>query len=138
MRRVAPPNLLAVRCSDVGELVGGAVVADAAAAAEPDRHRAGRRCRAPAGRRSASAAELAIRVRRVRSRPGEVARALAEGDLVIAGGAVSGTWTLTDDEVVTAWFTEAGRAPKTALADEVQRLAATILDRPLRTRVEMA
>ena len=60
-----------------------------------------------------------------------------KANLVIAGGAVSGTWTLTDDEVVTAWFAEAGRAPKTALADEVQRLA-TILDRPLRTRVEMA
>jgi hypothetical protein len=56
---------------------------------------------------------------------------------VIVGGAVSGTWILTDDEVVTAWFAEAGRAPKTALADEVQRLG-TILDRPLRTRVEMA
>jgi Winged helix DNA-binding domain len=60
-----------------------------------------------------------------------------KANLVIVGGAVSGTWTLTDDEVVTAWFAEAGRAPKTALADEVQRLA-TILDRPLRTRVEMA
>ena len=60
-----------------------------------------------------------------------------KANLVIAGGAVSGTWTLTDDEVVTAWFAEAGRAPKTALADEVQRLA-TILDRPLRSRVEMA
>ena len=60
-----------------------------------------------------------------------------KANLVIAGGVVSGTWTLTDDEVVTTWFAEAGRAPKTALADEVQWLA-TILDRPLRSRVEMA
>jgi hypothetical protein len=60
-----------------------------------------------------------------------------KANLVVAGGAVSGTWTLTDDEVVTAWFAEAGRAPKTALADEVQRLA-TILDTPLRSRVETA
>jgi DNA glycosylase AlkZ-like len=56
---------------------------------------------------------------------------------VIAGGAVSGTWTVTDDVVVTAWFAEAGRPPNTALSEEVQRLA-TILDGPLRSRVEMA
>ena len=61
----------------------------------------------------------------------------SKANLVIVGGAVSGTWTLTDDEVLTAWFAEAGPVPKTGLADEVQRLA-TILDRPLRTRVEMA
>jgi hypothetical protein len=60
-----------------------------------------------------------------------------KANLVVAGGAVSGTWTLTNDEVLTAWFAEAGRAPKTALADEVQRLA-TILDTPLRSRVETA
>ena len=48
---VVLPSRLAVGCGDVGELVGGAVVADAAAAAEPGRHRAGRRGRAPAGRR---------------------------------------------------------------------------------------
>jgi hypothetical protein len=58
-------------------------------------------------------------------------------NLVIAGGVVSGTWRLAEDEVVTAWFAEAGRAPKTALAGEVQRLA-TILHRPLRPRFELA
>ncbi len=69
--------------------------------------------------------------------PGRRKLVSRKANLVIAGGAMSGTWTLTDDDVVIAWFAEAGRPPKTALADEVQRLAA-ILDRPLRARVERA
>ncbi|HTF12148.1 MAG TPA: crosslink repair DNA glycosylase YcaQ family protein [Asanoa sp.] len=58
-----------------------------------------------------------------------------KANLVIARGAVSGTWTLAGDEVVVAWFAEAGRVPKAALADETQRLA-EILDKPLRSTVE--
>jgi hypothetical protein len=58
-------------------------------------------------------------------------------NLVVAGGVVSGTWAQAGDEVSVAWFAEAGRAPKAALAEEVERLA-SILDRPLRARVEAA
>jgi Winged helix DNA-binding domain len=58
-------------------------------------------------------------------------------NLVIAGGVVSGTWLLTDDQVVVAWFAEAGQSPGKALAEEVSRLAA-ILDRPLQSTVQTA
>src|SRR5947208_2539697 len=47
--------------------------------------------------------------------------------LVIAGGVVSGTWSLTGDEVVAAWFAEAGPPAREALADEAARLA-TVVD----------
>ena len=55
---------------------------------------------------------------------------------MIVGGRVSGTWSLTDDQVVVAWFAEAGPPARDALADEVSRLA-TILDRPLEATVQM-
>jgi hypothetical protein len=58
-------------------------------------------------------------------------------NIVIAGGVVSGTWSLTDDEVVITWFAEAGPPPRKALADEVSRLA-TILDGPLQSSVQIA
>jgi hypothetical protein len=58
-------------------------------------------------------------------------------NLVLAGGVVSGTWTLTDDAIVVSWFPEGGRAPRTALAEEAQRLAA-LLARPLQPRIESA
>jgi hypothetical protein len=58
-------------------------------------------------------------------------------NLVVAGGVVSGTWSVTDDQVVVAWFAEAGPPPREALAAEVARLAG-ILDRPLRTAVRNA
>ena len=51
-------------------------------------------------------------------------------NLVVAGGVVAGTWSVTDDQVVAAWFAEAGPPPREALAEEVARLVA-ILDRPL-------
>ncbi|TMM39895.1 MAG: winged helix DNA-binding domain-containing protein [Actinobacteria bacterium] len=57
--------------------------------------------------------------------------------LVIAGGVVSGTWSLTGDEVVAAWFAEAGPPAREALAEEVARLA-TVLDRPLQPTVRTA
>jgi len=48
---------------------------------------------------------------------------------VIAGGVVSGTWTTKGDQVVVTWLAE-GRTPRTALEDEVERLAG-IWGRPL-------
>ena len=60
-----------------------------------------------------------------------------QANIVIAGGVVSGTWSLTDDEVVAAWFAEAGPPPTEALAAEVARLA-TILGRPLQPIVQTA
>jgi hypothetical protein len=61
-----------------------------------------------------------------------------QANLVVAGGVVSGTWSLTDDDrVVAAWFTEAGPPPGEALEEEVARLA-TILGLPLRPTVRMA
>ncbi len=59
-----------------------------------------------------------------------------QANVVIVGGVVSGTWSLTDDGVATSWFAEAGPTPREALAEEVARLA-TILDRPLRSTIQM-
>jgi len=56
--------------------------------------------------------------------------------VVVAGGAVSGTWELDGDRVLVAWFREAGKPPRTALDDEVARLAG-ILDRELRVAVSL-
>ena len=50
--------------------------------------------------------------------------------VVVAGGVVRGTWGLDGDRVNVAWFKEAGRPPRKALAAEVARLA-SILDRRL-------
>ncbi len=58
-------------------------------------------------------------------------------NLVIVGGVVSGTWSLSDDQVVVLWFDEAGPPMEEALAEEVSRLAA-ILDRPLRSSIQRA
>jgi hypothetical protein len=60
-----------------------------------------------------------------------------QANLVIVGGVVSGTWSLTDDHIIVAWFAEAGPPSREALGAEVARLA-TILDRPLHTAVEIA
>jgi hypothetical protein len=60
-----------------------------------------------------------------------------QANVVIVGGVVSGTWSLTDDQVVTAWFAEAGAPPREALAEEVARLAG-ILGRPLQATVQTA
>jgi hypothetical protein len=57
--------------------------------------------------------------------------------VVVAGGAVCGTWELGRDQLRVAWFGEAGRVPRKALAAEVGRLAA-ILDRDLRTEIGVA
>lgn len=57
--------------------------------------------------------------------------------VVVAGGVVSGTWSLDGDRVQVAWFGEAGKPPRTALAAEVKRLS-SILDRDLGTTIELA
>jgi hypothetical protein len=54
--------------------------------------------------------------------------------VVVAGGAVCGTWELDDDRVRIDWFAEAGRPPRTALESEVARLS-SILDRTLHGEV---
>jgi Winged helix DNA-binding domain len=60
-----------------------------------------------------------------------------QANIVIVGGVVSGTWSITGDRVVAAWFTEAGPPAPEALAEEVARLA-TLLRRPLQSAVHMA
>ena len=57
--------------------------------------------------------------------------------VVIAGGAVCGTWELDGERVSITWFSEAGRQPRGALVSEVTRLSA-ILDRPLRAAISAA
>jgi hypothetical protein len=59
-----------------------------------------------------------------------------QANLVIRGGVVSGTWSLSDDQVVVAWFAEAGSPAREALAEEVARLA-IILDRPLHSSIQV-
>lgn len=51
--------------------------------------------------------------------------------VVVAGGAVCGTWELDGDDVRVAWFTETGKPRRRALAAEVTRLS-SILERDLR------
>jgi winged helix DNA-binding protein len=50
--------------------------------------------------------------------------------VVVSAGVVCGTWTLEDDEVRVSWFGEAGRLPRVALVEEVDRLSG-IVGRPL-------
>jgi hypothetical protein len=51
-------------------------------------------------------------------------------NFVIAGGVVSGTWTLKKDVVAVDWFAESGTMPHQSLSDEVRRLG-SILHRPI-------
>jgi hypothetical protein len=57
--------------------------------------------------------------------------------VVLAAGVIRGTWQLAGDRVRVAWFKEAGSVPRTALHDEVERLA-TIVGRELRLEVSLA
>jgi hypothetical protein len=57
--------------------------------------------------------------------------------VVVAGGVVAGTWELDGDVARIAWFGEAGRPPRRALAAEVARLSA-ILDRDLDAAIAIA
>jgi hypothetical protein len=54
--------------------------------------------------------------------------------VVVAGGMVRGTWEVDSERVRIAWFGEAGRLPRSALKEEVARLA-SILDRDLREAI---
>jgi hypothetical protein len=56
---------------------------------------------------------------------------------VVAGGVVSGTWSLIDGQIVVALFAEAPPPAREALAEEVSRLA-TIFGRPLQWTLQMA
>ena len=57
--------------------------------------------------------------------------------IVVAGGVVRGTWALDGDQLRIAWFSEAGRPPRTALEAEVARLS-SILDREVRAAISVA
>lgn len=56
-----------------------------------------------------------------------------KANLVVAGGVVSGTWSVKADQLTVTWFR--GRTP--ALGEEIARLS-TILGRPLRATVTTA
>jgi hypothetical protein len=59
-----------------------------------------------------------------------------KANLVLAGGVVRGTWSGTGEELRVHWFAQHDPPPREALEEEVSRLA-TLLDRPLRTTVEI-
>jgi hypothetical protein len=57
--------------------------------------------------------------------------------VVVAGGVVTGTWEVDGERVRIGWFEEAGRPPRRALRDEVDRLGA-ILDRDVQAEITLA
>jgi hypothetical protein len=57
--------------------------------------------------------------------------------VVVAGGVVCGTWERDGGEVRVAWFSEAGRPPRKALAAEAARLS-SMIDRDLRVVIGLA
>jgi hypothetical protein len=59
-----------------------------------------------------------------------------QANIVIVGGVVSGTWSLTGDQVVITWFPEARPLAQEELAREAARLAA-ILDLPIQPAVRI-
>jgi hypothetical protein len=69
--------------------------------------------------------------------PGRRALVSRQANIVIVGGVVSGTWSLTQDHVAVDWFAEAGSPAREGLADEVERLA-TISGAPLRLSIQTA
>jgi hypothetical protein len=54
--------------------------------------------------------------------------------VVVASGAVKGTWELDGESVTVGWFKEAGRPPRSRIAAEVERLS-SIVDRRLRPQI---
>ncbi len=69
--------------------------------------------------------------------PSRRALVTRKANLVVAGGVVSGTWSVKGGDVKASWFGEQGKPPRKALEQEVARLA-TLLDRPLSPAIEMA
>lgn len=57
--------------------------------------------------------------------------------VVVAGGVVRGTWELDGDRLAVAWFREAGRPPRKALAAEIERLS-SMLDRGISVSISLA
>jgi Winged helix DNA-binding domain len=57
--------------------------------------------------------------------------------VVVAGGAVCGTWELDGDGIRIAWFEEEGRVPRNAVVAEVGRLS-SIVGRELRPTISRA
>jgi Winged helix DNA-binding domain len=58
------------------------------------------------------------------ARRGDVSRTAGWiSPVVVAGGVVCGTWELDGTVVRIGWFKEAGRVPRTAIGDEVDRLS---------------
>jgi hypothetical protein len=53
-----------------------------------------------------------------------------KANLVLAGGVVSGVWSVKGSELVVTWFEENGASPRTALEEQVDRLS-TMTGRPL-------
>lgn len=64
--------------------------------------------------------------------PARRAAVTRKSDLVVAGGVVSGTWSVAGDRAVVSWFPELGTPPQDALVEEVARVA-DLLGRPLRS-----
>jgi hypothetical protein len=57
-------------------------------------------------------------------------------NLVVARGALAGTWTVRDTRLQVGWFADCGRVPRAALDEEAARLG-RFLDRPLDLAVEV-
>jgi hypothetical protein len=58
-----------------------------------------------------------------------------KANLVLAGGIVSGVWSLNGRELVVTWFKENGAPPRKALEEQVDRIS-TIIGRPLRPTLQ--
>lgn len=54
--------------------------------------------------------------------------------VVMVGGVVAGTWEIDRDDLCVSWFAEAGRVPRSAIAEQAERIA-SLLDRDLRLRL---
>jgi hypothetical protein len=60
-----------------------------------------------------------------------------KANLVVTGGVVTGTWAVKGNDLLVTWFEDAGRVPRTALADEGERLG-ILLGRPPVMKVDVA
>lgn len=67
--------------------------------------------------------------------PARRALVTRKANLVVAGGVVSGTWSVRDARVGVSWFAERGEPPRKALNEQAGRLG-TLIDRSLAVVVE--